>query len=388
MAGIKPPPWMPSTFHGGGGYYPGMGHGGVPGPIYLHFGGGHGGQGGNGGGGNGGGGNGKGKKGGKNQSIKNLSLQELFSLGMNLAHPLQQTRHDIQTIYGPQVRGLKNDYQNYANQMGALYSVLGNQLADTGASADNNYQKVNNDYTQGTQDILGSLAQTTAPDQAAFLNVLGNQALAGSKDLAQTATNEQRYNASMGQQAGMENTILQRNAAGSLNDALESLRKQRASDFQSQLDQNRQTAFERMLALKQYQLQAAQSASMMKGDKWTRQFYQDMFGNAMPGGGGGRHGGGGHHGGNGNPGGSGNTNRPVGDQTQKLDMRNLVHRLLQGQTTFGQLNQNKKKGLRNANLNPYAATIASTYQNVVGSPNPQDSLLQLLRQLARAQANG
>ena len=295
-----PQPGSPTTYHGGFGN---VGSGGKLGGYKPKQGGKNGGgnKGGGGGGHNGGGG-GHGGGGGGGKGPAGMSIRDLYQLGMNLAHPLQQARHDVAAIYQPQIHGLKTDYSNYANQMGALYSVLGNQLADTGKSADNNYQNVNQDYTKGTQDILGALGQTTAPDQAAFLKVLGSQALAGSKDLAQSATNEARYNASMGQQAGMENTILQRNAASSLNQGLEQLRTQRGNDLKTQLDQIRSDAFNRLLALKQYQLNAATNASALQGDKATRKAFQQILDNAL--GFGTKH----HNGGGNNNQGGGNNN--------------------------------------------------------------------------------
>lgn len=381
--------YQPSTFHGGnkGGKKGPGAHGSLHKPGGKPGGGGGGNGGGNGGNNHGGnnhhGGKGHGGKGPK--SLNGMSLQDLFSIGMNLAHPMQQTKHDISTIYGPQVRGLKHDYSNYSNQMGALYTVLGNQLGDIGAGADNNYQRVNSDYTKGTQDILGSLGQTTAPDQQAFLNVLGNQALAGSKDLAQQATNEQRYNASMGDQASLENTILQRNASGDLNAALESLRKQRASDFKSTLDQNRQTAFERMLALKQYQLQAAQVAQQGKGDKWTRQFFADQFGNALGSSGNGGH----HHGGHGQGGGGGNTGSGNHHQQKKLTARDIFNSVTGGDnpTAIGDLGQHQRKFLRSHAedlkhpiLAAYASTMGTQVPHV---PYTQHNLMSMLREISQ-----
>jgi len=225
--------------------------------------------------------------GGGGSRTQGWSIRDLFDMGLNLSNPRQQARIDTRLLYQPQIHGLKRDYKTYANQTGALYDILQRQLGEAGAPALGNYQNINDAYTKGTQGIIDSLGQTTAPDQAAFLNTLGAQALAGSDQMKTMAANEQRYGASMGREAGLENMVLQRNAAGDLKDAMGQLRTSRATDFRDRLDQLRQTAFERMLALKEFQLRSAAVGSQLKGDKATRDFYSQLFGQDFNGNGGG-----------------------------------------------------------------------------------------------------
>lgn len=255
--------------------------------------GGQGGSGGGGGGGTGGGGGGNGGGG-------NGSLQGLLAM---ISNPMQTARNDIRALYNPQFSGLRSDYRTYSNQMGALYDILGRELERTGRRSDRQYGNINDAYSEGVQGILGGLEQTTAPDQAAFLNSLGAMALSGSRDLGTMASNEARYNASMGRQADIESMILQRNASGALRDAMGELREQRGLDFRQLLDQRRAEAFDRLMALKQFglnrQLTQAQIEQMRKnaqlaasgGQAWGG-FVSGLAGDILGGQGGGGGGGG------------------------------------------------------------------------------------------------
>lgn len=291
-------------------------------------GGGQGGGGGNGGGGGGGGGNGGGRggRGGRGGGgIGGLNIQELFNLGMNLSHPNRQARRDINLMYRPQIRGLKQDYNRYSNQMGALYDILGNKLKEAGDPAAANIGQIQGDYSQGVEGIIGALGnQIQTPEQMAFLNTLGTQATAGAEGLATQGANEQRLNASFQRQGALESNALQRQAAFDLREGLSSLRDQRRLDMRSRLDELRATAFERMLALKEYQLRAAAAADARNSNDFLADFAGGLAGlglggsggggpNNGGGGGGGQQGGGGGGGGGPDPRNSSSApNRPPG----------------------------------------------------------------------------
>ena len=235
-----------------------------------------------GGGGGGGGGGGNGGRGGRGGGVGSL-----LNIAGQLSHPLRQARRDMRSIYNPQIRGLKQDYNRYSNQMGALYDILGRRLGEVGEPAAANIAQVQGDYTSGVGgilDMIGSKIQT--PEQAAFLNTLGAQSIAGADALGTQGANEQRLNASFGRQAALESNTLQRNAAYDLREGLSSLRDQRRMDTRSRLDELRAQAFERMLAIKEYQLRAAAAADARNSNGFLANFAGSLAGLGLDGAGG------------------------------------------------------------------------------------------------------
>lgn len=158
-------------------------------------------------------------------------------------------------------RGLKRDYRGYANQMGGLYGILGRELGGIGGQMSGEFDEVQGDYTQGVESIMSALGQTTAPDQAGFLNTLGSFALAGQNDLSTDASREVAWNASNQRQGGLESMVLQRNIRGDLQEGLDDLRTarrdvihDRGPMLMQRMDQLREQQFARSMALKELAL--------------------------------------------------------------------------------------------------------------------------------------
>ncbi|HET9672694.1 MAG TPA: hypothetical protein VFQ40_07580 [Actinomycetota bacterium] len=154
-----------------------------------------------------------------------------------------------------QRRGATRDYRNFSNQMGFLYDELGQELGDIGADTQGAFGGIQEGYTEGIEGIIGALGASSAPDQAAFLNSLGAQAIGGQQLLSNQQGRESAWNASTRRQGGIEGMQVRRNARADLQDVLDDLRLarrdvlgDRGAMVASRLDQLRDRRFDEWLA--------------------------------------------------------------------------------------------------------------------------------------------
>lgn len=209
----------------------------------------------------------------------------------------QRAVRDVGLVVRPQLRDLRRerrtarrDYRDYNAQMRNLYGELAAEFEDIGGDLGGEFADIQGDYSGGVADIMGALQQTTAPDQAGFLNTLGTFALAGQNELSSDQSREAAYNASVRRQGGIEGMQVRRNARAELQDQLNDIRfarrgimADRGPLVMSRLDQLRAQQFDQRMALADLALRRKAANQLGGGENW-----QAGFISGFPVGGGGR----------------------------------------------------------------------------------------------------
>jgi hypothetical protein len=217
--------------------------------------------------------------------------------GWDFGNPRKQAQRDVRMFIRPQLNQIGRarqsagrDYERYDNRIQNLYDIVGKNLAGIGSDMAGIYGNISGDYTSGSADILGALGQSTAPDQQAYLNSLGSQALAGQRMIGTMGNVALNTNQSYREQGELERLVAARNAAGELRDLQDDYRQQkldvlgqRPDLLRQRLDELRQLAWERWMAEREWRLRAA---SVNGDDKGLSAFIESLYANLPPGRGG------------------------------------------------------------------------------------------------------
>lgn len=208
-----------------------------------------------------------------------------------IQNPTKMARRDVKLALRPQLQDLKremgnvkDDYGEYMNQLGFLYNLVGENLGGIGKQQDRYTTRAANLYGKNAGGLLDSLglADSTAPDAAAWARALGSQAEAGQRALGTMASDAAQNMGSLQTQGELERLVAGRNAMGKQSDMLDDLRQQRQDILSNRplmlkqrTDELRQLAWEQWMAEREFRLRTASARGDERGwdafYEWMRQ---------------------------------------------------------------------------------------------------------------------